>query len=187
VSESSNSETGFARGCMTILGALQTMSAWAEDRALLRSTPSADPRAKTRARAERNCSALCSHTAARQLRDWHQRDKPSRHDAATSGTGSHSPLSKVNRAKFHFTVNQDTSTSPISTSGEPSSSFAACSMASADRSCTGKSAPRWKRPTSKRSSSGLVIATLAFIRGSSATMVPSSLPATSKSSSASAG
>ena len=45
---------------MTNLGELQTMSAWAEDRALLRSTPSADPGAKTGARAERNCSALCS-------------------------------------------------------------------------------------------------------------------------------
>jgi len=95
---------------MTNLGALQTISAWAEDRALLRSTPSADPGAKTGARAERNCSALCSHTDARQLRDWHQRDKPSRHDAATSGTGYHSPLSNANRAKFHFTVNQDTFT-----------------------------------------------------------------------------
>jgi hypothetical protein len=92
---------------MTNSGALQTMSAWAEDRALLRSTRSADPGAKTGARAERNCSALCSHTDTQQLRDWHQRDKPSRHDAATSGTGCHSPLSKANPANFHFTVNQD--------------------------------------------------------------------------------
>jgi hypothetical protein len=34
------------------VGALQTMLAWAEDRALLRSTPSADPGVKTGARAE---------------------------------------------------------------------------------------------------------------------------------------
>jgi hypothetical protein len=41
------------------VGALQTMLAWAEDRALLRSTPSADPGAKTGARAE-HASALRS-------------------------------------------------------------------------------------------------------------------------------
>jgi hypothetical protein len=41
------------------VGALQTMLAWAEDRALLRSTPSADPGAKTGARAE-HTSALRS-------------------------------------------------------------------------------------------------------------------------------
>ncbi len=44
---------------MNSVGALQTMLAWAEDRALLRSTPSADPGAKTGARAER-ASALRS-------------------------------------------------------------------------------------------------------------------------------
>jgi hypothetical protein len=41
------------------VGELQTMLAWAEDRALLRSTPSADPEAKTGARAE-HTSALLS-------------------------------------------------------------------------------------------------------------------------------
>jgi hypothetical protein len=41
------------------VGELQTMLAWAEDRALLRSTPSADPGAKTGARAE-HTSALRS-------------------------------------------------------------------------------------------------------------------------------
>jgi hypothetical protein len=41
------------------VGALQTMLTWAEDRALLRSTPSADPGAKTGARAEHR-SALRS-------------------------------------------------------------------------------------------------------------------------------
>ena len=44
---------------MKSVGALQTILAWAEDRALLRSTPSADPGAKTGARAEL-CSALRS-------------------------------------------------------------------------------------------------------------------------------
>ena len=44
---------------MKSVGELQTMLAWAEDRALLRSTPSADPGAKTGARAE-HTSALRS-------------------------------------------------------------------------------------------------------------------------------
>ena len=44
---------------MKSVGALQTMLAWAEDRALLRSNPSADPGAKTGARAEHR-SALRS-------------------------------------------------------------------------------------------------------------------------------
>ena len=83
------------------------MLAWAEDRALLRSTPSADPGAKTGARAERHRSALRSHTDLQQLRDWHRSDKPSRQEAATSGTGRRSPLTYANRAQFHFTVNQD--------------------------------------------------------------------------------
>jgi hypothetical protein len=89
-------------------GKLQTMLTWAEDRALLRSTPSADPGAKTGARAE-HTSALRSlvDRSARQLRDWHQCDKPSRHDAATSRPRCHSPFIYANRTKFHFTVNQD--------------------------------------------------------------------------------
>jgi hypothetical protein len=49
------------------IGALQTMLAWAEDRALLRSTPSADPGAKTGARAEHRSApralADCTTTA----------------------------------------------------------------------------------------------------------------------------
>ena len=48
---------------MKSVGALQTMLAWAEDRALLRSTPSADPGAKTGARAEHTSAlrALVDH------------------------------------------------------------------------------------------------------------------------------
>ena len=46
---------------MKSVGALQTMLAWAEDRALLRSNPSADPGAKTGARAERY-ARLCAHS-----------------------------------------------------------------------------------------------------------------------------
>jgi hypothetical protein len=83
------------------------MLAWAKDWALLRSTPGAAPGAKTGARVERTCSALCSHSNVRRLRAWHQRDKPSRHYAATSGPGCHSPLTYTSRAEFHFTVSQD--------------------------------------------------------------------------------
>ena len=55
------------------------MSAWAEDRALLRSTPSADPGAKTGAEAARTCSAsLPLRSRSARLRDWHKRAKPSR-------------------------------------------------------------------------------------------------------------
>ena len=92
-------------------GELQTMLTWAEDRALLRSTPSAEPGAKTGARAEHTSALRLSSTAARQLRDWHRCDKPSRHDAARSGPRCRSPFIYANRTKFHFTVNQDTPSS----------------------------------------------------------------------------
>ena len=59
---------------MKSVGALQTMLAWAEDRALLRSTPSADPGAKTGARAE--------HTSA--LRSLAR----SQHDSSGIGTNA---------------------------------------------------------------------------------------------------
>ena len=92
---------------MKSVGEQQTMFAWAEDRALLRSTPSADPGAKTGARAEHTSALRLSPIAARQLRDWHQCDKPPPHDAATSRPRCRSPFNYANRTKFHFTVNQD--------------------------------------------------------------------------------
>jgi hypothetical protein len=58
-----------------LTAALQPDSAWAEDRALLRSNPSAVPGAKTDGAAGRR-PVLPHH------RDWHPSDKPSRHDAA---------------------------------------------------------------------------------------------------------
>jgi hypothetical protein len=90
------------------VGELQTMSAWAEDRAMLRSTPSADPGAKTGARAEHTSALRSLPIAALELRDWHQCDKPSRHDAATTRPQCRSPFNYADRTKFHFTVNQDT-------------------------------------------------------------------------------
>ena len=47
-----NSETKLLRGCVSNLGELQTMLAWVEDRASLRSTRSADSGAKIGAKAE---------------------------------------------------------------------------------------------------------------------------------------
>jgi hypothetical protein len=86
------------------VGALQLRAAWAEDRALLRSNPSADPGAKTGARARCLCLVLLSVRVLHRLRDWHECDKPSRHDAVIFCTGSTS----ATRRQFQFTVNQDT-------------------------------------------------------------------------------
>ena len=83
---------------------LQPPMAWAEDRALLRSNPSTDPGAKTEGRAVRTAAAARPFT----LRDWHQSDKPSRHDAATSQTGCPSPLAYAEQLEFQFPVNQYT-------------------------------------------------------------------------------
>jgi len=85
-------------------GALQPMLTRAEDRATQRCDPSAVPGAKTEDR------AVVQHAAARSspLRDWHPRDKPSRHDAATSLTRRPFPLANADWPTFQFTVNQDT-------------------------------------------------------------------------------
>ena len=85
---------------MTSAGKLKTMLTWAEDRALLRSAPSADPGAKTGARAEYT-SALrslvdCSTTAPGLA--------PTRQ---TFAARCRSPFIYANPTKFHFTVNQD--------------------------------------------------------------------------------
>jgi hypothetical protein len=81
----------------------QSLMDWAEDRATQRCDPSADPGAKTGAWAGRVPALLPSSP----LRDWHQSDKPSRHDAATSAAGCSSQLTKVKRLDFQFPVNQN--------------------------------------------------------------------------------
>ena len=81
--------------------ALQPDSAWAEDRALLRSNPSAAPGAKTEGAAGRRPAFPTSH------RDWHHSDKPSQHDAATALAGRPSQLVNTNRSTFQFPLNQD--------------------------------------------------------------------------------
>ena len=93
---------------MNIVLGLQPLLAWAEDRALLGSTPSADPGAKTGAGVARDCPTPASLQPYPRLRDWHQSDKPSRQDAATSRTRRPSSVTYADRQEFQFTVNQDT-------------------------------------------------------------------------------
>ena len=83
---------------------LQPKAAWAEDRALLRSNPSADPGAKTGAGARRSPAPLPFYL----LRDWHQSDKPSRQDPATLPAGCPSQFANAKRQEFQFPVNQHT-------------------------------------------------------------------------------
>ena len=84
---------------------LQSTMTWAEDRALLRSNPSADPGAKTEGRAVRSAAAVAARPST--LRDWHQSAKPSRQDAATSLAGCPSQFANAERQAFQFPLNQD--------------------------------------------------------------------------------
>jgi hypothetical protein len=82
--------------------AAKLQSTWAEDRAPVRTDPSADPGAKTEERAAvQQAAARPSH-----LRDWRQCAKPSRHDAANVPTRRPSKVANDNRPKFHFPLNQ---------------------------------------------------------------------------------
>ncbi len=83
------------------LAALQPDSAWAEDRATLRSDPSAVPGAKTDGAARGRPVLHSPH------RDWQQSDKPSQQDAVTALARCLSPLANSNRPTFHFPLNQD--------------------------------------------------------------------------------
>jgi hypothetical protein len=104
----SRGATKFARRCVTTYGTLQTMLAWADDRALPRSISSPGAGAKSGARSESNRSALRAGADEQSRRDRHQYDKPSQNNSAASGMGCHSPLAYANRAELHFTVDQDT-------------------------------------------------------------------------------
>src|SRR5687768_10268006 len=84
-----------------LAAALQPDSAWAEDRATLRSDPSAVPGAKTDGAARGRPVLHSPH------RDWHQSDKPSQQDAVTALAGCLSLLANSNRSTFHFPLNQD--------------------------------------------------------------------------------
>jgi len=85
---------------------LQRLAAWAEDRATVRTDPSTDPGAKTEARAV----GMQGVAARLPLRDWHESDKPSRHDAVTLRQDAPFQLANGERSEFQFTVNQDTKT-----------------------------------------------------------------------------
>ena len=83
---------------------LQPMTTWAEDRALLRSNPSADPGAKIGDGAAAGRSA----PFISPLRDWHQREKPSRPEATIHQQDAALSLANAKRSEFQFTLNQDT-------------------------------------------------------------------------------
>jgi hypothetical protein len=88
---------------------LQSKTAWVEDRATVRTDPSTDPGAKTEERA-----VGMKRVAARlPLRDWHESDKPSRHDAVTLQQEAPFQLANGERLKFLFTVNQDNAASKL--------------------------------------------------------------------------
>lgn len=83
---------------------LQSRMTWAEDRATLRSDPSAVPGAKTGARA-----VDVQHSIARlPLRDWRPCAKPSRHDAVILRQEAFLQLANGKQLEFLFAVNQDT-------------------------------------------------------------------------------
>ena len=90
---------------------LQPIMTWAEDRALLRSNPSADPGAKIEGWVVHCFTPWTAQPSS--LRDWHQSGKPSQQDAAISPTRCRSPLANRKMAGFQFTVNQDTITSKV--------------------------------------------------------------------------
>ena len=83
--------------------ALRCLMTWTEDRALLRSNPSAAPGDETEARTPLFSDGVRSSW----LRDRPECVKPSRHDAATRLAGCITPLANDGRTKFQFTVNQD--------------------------------------------------------------------------------
>ena len=92
---------------MTNCKTLQLGMNRAEDRALLRSNPSAAPEAKTGVGVGPcRSTPLPSPLARCLLRDWRQSVKPWRHAAATLSAGCVPPLANANGPIFQFTVNQ---------------------------------------------------------------------------------
>jgi hypothetical protein len=85
------------------LRGLQRNTAWTEDRATLRSDPSAVPGAKTEGQAVHG-NMGCPPSL---LRDWQQSDKPSRQDAAIRMAGCPQQFANDKSSKFQFPVNQD--------------------------------------------------------------------------------
>ncbi len=87
-------------------GALQPTLAWAEDRALLGSTPSADPGVGAEARAgNHNPGSVLFQNNTFSFNT--KAKNPTRNRSATRNW-SYSQLANASRPKFQFTVNQDT-------------------------------------------------------------------------------
>lgn len=80
---------------------LECSMTWAEDRALLKSNPSADPGAEDGAGRSSRFALLLS-----PLRFWHQGAKLSRQDAATSSARCALSVTNGRCTRFQFTVNQ---------------------------------------------------------------------------------
>jgi len=87
-------------------GALKPTMTWAEDRATQRCDPSADPGANTEGRPDHRFNPWTAKPSS--LRDWHQSDKPSPHDAATGPQDATFQLANTKCSEFQLTVNQDT-------------------------------------------------------------------------------
>ena len=83
--------------------ALKRFVTWAEDRAMLKSNPSADLGAKIGDGAANRRPTPFSNP----LRDWHQSVKLSRHDVATSSTRCRIQLANPVRTEFQFPLNQN--------------------------------------------------------------------------------
>ena len=92
---------------MTLTRAVQCDLTWTEDRAPVKTDPSAAPGAETEGR------AVALNGAARpSLRDRHLCDKPSRPEAATQAAWSRTLFPYALPSRFQFTLNQDRTTSP---------------------------------------------------------------------------
>ena len=103
---------------------LQPMTTWAEDRALLRSNPSADPGAKIGDGAAAGRSA----PFISPLRDWHQREKPSRPEATIHQQDAALSLANAKRSEFQFTLNQDRNCGRVSLATTMRQSRCECSL-----------------------------------------------------------
>lgn len=93
-------------------GRLQQPSTWAEDRALLGSTPSADPgvEAEGRAGSQHPGSGLLQNTT---FSINIKAENPTSNRSATRNWSS-SQLANISRPKFQFTLNQDSRSSGYS-------------------------------------------------------------------------
>jgi len=88
---------------VTLTRAVQCDLTWTEDRAPVRTDPSAAPGAETEGRAD-----VLKGTARPSLRDRHSCDKPLRPEAATAAAWSRTVFPYALPTRFQFRLNQDT-------------------------------------------------------------------------------